>query len=280
MLPKLVVRWELAKSGRGQNDKADAKNIALYAYRHQDRLGQRHRIYQPTSPTFSKLKAMLKYRDKLLKIKLQLNNEVGEYKSMALASDENSSTEMQAIAEMKEAINEKIVIEIEKSIKQCESHLKILVKEDQRIKQRFDLITTVEGVSLLSGVYFIVATNNFKSITSSRKLACHIGIAPFQKVSGCSIKVNKGVSHFCDKLGKKMITNSTGCAIRRYGGLSPDSYRDYYERKLAEGVPEGRVLNACKNKLLHRIFAVVKSGKPYDKFHEWQPNTKKNKARA
>ena len=78
--------------------------------------------------------------------------------------------------------------------------------------------------------------------------------------------MNKGVSHFADKLGKKMITNATGCAIRKYGGL-----RTYYEGKLAEGKPAGKVLNACKNKLLHRIFAVVKSGVPYDKFHEWQP---------
>ena len=78
-----------------------------------------HRIYQPPSPSFAKLKAMLKHRDKLLKMKLQLSNEIGEYKRMALASDENSSSEMQAIAEMKEAINKKIVAEIENSIKHC-----------------------------------------------------------------------------------------------------------------------------------------------------------------
>ena len=121
------------------------------------------------------------------------------------------------------------------------------------------------GWTMLVGVYLILATKNFTNFKNARKFACQIGIAPFQKVSGSSIRVNKGVSHFADKVGKKMITNATGCAIRRYGGL-----RTYYERKIAEGKLKGRVLNACKNKLLHRIFAVVRTGVPYDKFHEWE----------
>lgn len=243
---------------RGQNDKADAKNIAEYAYRHQDKLEQSHKIYSPLSPTFSKLKSVQKHREKLLKIKLQLQNEVNEYKSI-------KTPEMLEIASMKETMNNRILEEVQQSIKGCEARLREIIKEDSAIKARFDLITTVEGVGLLVGVYLIVATKNFQSFTNARKFACQIGIAPFQKVSGSSIKVNKGVSHFADKYGKKMITNAVGCAIRRYGGL-----RTYYERKVGEGKQEGQVLNACKNKLLHRIFAVVKSGTSYDKFHEWE----------
>ena len=192
---------------------------------------------------------------------------INEYEKMAKKTAA-FSCEMSKIAELKETLNEKIIQEIEASMSKCEAQMKAIIKEDEEIRERFELITSVEGVGLLTGVYLIVATNNFKTITKARKLACHIGIAPFQKVSGSSIRVNKGVLHFCDKVGKKMITNAVGCAIRRYGGL-----RTYYERKVSEGIPEAKVLNACKNKLLHRIFAVVKSGVPYDRFHVWQPNS-------
>ena len=244
---------------RGQNDKADARNIAEYAFRHQDKLREAHKLYTPPSPTFIQLKAVQKHRNKLLKIKLQLQNEVNEYKAM-------KTPEMLEIARMKEEMNAPILAEVNRSIQKCEKELKALIKKDEEIKEQFDLITSVEGVGLLVAVYLIVATKNFQSFKNARKFACQIGIAPFRKVSGSSIQMNKGVSHFADKLGKKMITNATGCAIRKYGGL-----RTYYEGKLAEGKPAGKVLNACKNKLLHRIFAVVKSGVPYDKFHEWQP---------
>jgi len=37
----------------------------------------------------------------------------------------------------------------------------------------------------------------------------------------------------------------------------------YYERKIAEGKPEGIVFNNIKNKLIHRVFAVIKRQTPF-----------------
>ena len=39
----------------------------------------------------------------------------------------------------------------------------------------------------------------------------------------------------------------------------------YYNRKKEEGKESGVVLNAIKNKLIQRVFAVVKRGTPYVK---------------
>ena len=41
--------------------------------------------------------------------------------------------------------------------------------------------------------------------------------------------------------------------------------QDYYIRKLAEGKHTMLVLNAVRNKLIHRVCAVVKRGEKYDK---------------
>jgi len=43
----------------------------------------------------------------------------------------------------------------------------------------------------------------------------------------------------------------------------------YYERKVAEGKSKMSVINAIRNKLVHRIFAVVKRGTEYQR--EYQP---------
>lgn len=237
---------------RGKNDKTDARKIGEYAYRHSDK----YRPFETADIALKQLDAIHKERSKLLKIKHQLTLEVKEYEAMGM-------TELAAV---KKELTAETVKSIEKAMKKCRQKMKEIINENSKLKRLYGLVTTVEGVDLLVGVYLLVATGCFERFTNARKFACQIGIASFEHQSGSSLHKKTGTSHFADKLGKKMITNAAGCAIRRYGGL-----RNYYERKVKEGKSEGSVLNACKNKLLHRIFAVVKSGKPYDKFHEWQP---------
>ena len=47
--------------------------------------------------------------------------------------------------------------------------------------------------------------------------------------------------------------------IRRRGEL-----QDYYQRKVAEGKNKMLVLNAVRNKIIHRIYAAVERGEKYD----------------
>jgi len=49
-------------------------------------------------------------------------------------------------------------------------------------------------------------------------------------------------------------------AIQMKGDL-----QDYYQRKLGEGKHKMLVLNAVRNKLIHRVCAVVRRGEKYDK---------------
>lgn len=49
-------------------------------------------------------------------------------------------------------------------------------------------------------------------------------------------------------------------AIRAQGDL-----QDYYPRKVKEGKNKMLVLNTVRNKLIHRVYAVVARGEKYDK---------------
>ena len=243
---------------RGKNDKADARNIAQYAARHWERC----KPYEEPSAVFEQLTMLQKTREKALKIKLQIGSELRELEVMAVG-------QMVEIVTLKRRMTRAILEACEQTIKSCEEQMRKLVQADEEIHQQYQLLRTVEGVGLLTSVYLIVTTKNFKKFTNARKMAAHIGIAPFTQQSGTSINRKSGTSHFADKLGKKLITNAVGVAIRSYGGL-----REYYDKKTGEGIPPNKVLNACKNKLLHRIFAVVKSGKSYDPYYKWQPQKK------
>src|SRR5215216_6602284 len=49
---------------------------------------------------------------------------------------------------------------------------------------------------------------------------------------------------------------------QHYPLLPEGEFKDYYRRKVAEGKNKMSVINAIRNKLVHRIFAVIKRSSP------------------
>jgi transposase len=74
------------------------------------------------------------------------------------------------------------------------------------------------------------------------------------------IRSRPGVSQHARKRLKSLFHLGAMSAIRVQGELG-----DYYQRKVAEGKSKISVINAMRNKLIHRMYAVVKKGKKYDK---------------
>jgi transposase len=83
-------------------------------------------------------------------------------------------------------------------------------------------------------------------------------VVPFEHSSGTSIKGRHRLSYFADKELKKLLHLSAMSVIRLDGEL-----KEYYQRKVAEGKNKMSVLNAVRNKLVHRICAVVNQKRNY-----------------
>jgi transposase len=99
-----------------------------------------------------------------------------------------------------------------------------------------------------------------QTIAEPKKLACHAGVAPFEYKSGSSVRGRPGVSQHARKRLKSLLHLAAMTAIRLKGEL-----QEYYQRKVREGKNKMLVLNAVRNKLIHRLYAVVKRGEKYDK---------------
>ncbi|MEL6717346.1 MAG: transposase [Bacteroidota bacterium] len=104
----------------------------------------------------------------------------------------------------------------------------------------------------------MVHTNNFKAFESSRQLACYVGIAPFEKQSGKTLKQTAKVSKLGHQKLKALLTNGAWSVIQNDAQI-----KKYYKRKIEEGKNEYSIINAVKNKLIARAFAVVKRGTPF-----------------
>ncbi|KAA6305475.1 hypothetical protein EZS27_042872, partial [termite gut metagenome] len=107
----------------------------------------------------------------------------------------------------------------------------------------------------------IVETNAFRDFTDARKFCCHAGLAPFSYTSGSSIHSRNRVSHRADKSIKALLHMGALTAATRMEG----ELHEYYMKKVAEGKNKMSVLNAVRAKLVHRMFAVIRNNKFYEK---------------
>lgn len=85
------------------------------------------------------------------------------------------------------------------------------------------------------------------STADSRKLACYSGVAPFVYQSGTSIRGKTGVSKFANGELKRTLHMAAISSVQH----NPELH-EYYQRKVQEGKNKMSVINAVRNKLLHR----------------------------
>ena len=135
-----------------------------------------------------------------------------------------------------------------------------LVKQDNRLRELFEWITSVPGIGPATATEVIVATDEFKAINDPKKLACYAGVAPFEYKSGSSVRGKTRVNQHARLRLKSVFHLGAMSAIRMKGEL-----REYYQRKVGEGKNKMSVLNAVRNKLIHRVCSVVHRGQRYDK---------------
>ncbi len=230
---------------RGKDDKADSKDIARYSYLHRESLTKSELL----SPVLMELKNLLTYRSRLITTKKRYLT---------------SSKELHAFSRKEDATefivkgSQELLDYVKAQIKATEKQIKALIASDRILKKLYTLVSSVKGIGLIIGVQMIVYTNCFTAFSNSRQFAAYIGTAPFKKKSGSSVNVPAKVSKLGHKKIKALLSNGMMAAIRHDKEINK-----YYHRKIAEGKSKYSVFNAVKNKLISRVFAVVKRGTPY-----------------
>lgn len=240
---------QIKKAGglqRGKTDSIDAQRIAEYAYRFRDQL----RLWEPPRAVVQQLAMLSTTRQRLIAVYIQLVGPLTEQQSFVNPTfqkrlQKTCQVSLEALKKDRKAID--------KAIEQ-------LIESDEQLKALFGLISSVPGIGPATATEVLIATNEMKSITDPKKMACHAGVAPFEYRSGSSVRGRPGVSQHARKRLKSLFHLGAMSAIQVKGEL-----QDYYQRKVKEGKNKMLILNAVRNKLIHRIYAVVKRGEKYDK---------------
>jgi len=229
---------------RGKNDEIDSSDICQYAFEKRDSI----KASEPLSNQLTKLRKTLSYRDLLVRQKVSIE--------LAL-KDQQAAMDEKLFEKLMERNTEMISL-IKKQIKQLDEIIEAIIDEDESTATNHWLAQSVIGIGPVISAYLIAYTNNYECFGDARAFACYCAIAPFPFQSGTSIKKNNKISYMGHKKIKSLLSNGAKAAIRYDKELMR-----YYERKMAEGKIYGVVINNVKNKLIGRVFAVIKRQTPF-----------------
>ena len=235
---------------RGKNDKIDAQRIAEYAMRFADRLNR----WQPKREVLVQLQILIRLRERLVKSKADISRFNKD--ATRFLTKQQSALIIKGTKKPIEVMNDQI--------KKLDQDILKLLQQDDHLHRLTQLITSVDGVGIVTCSAVLVKTNEFKDIKDFKKFACTAGIAPFDHSSGKSVRGKPRVSHNAHKDLKKLLHLGAVSVISRKGVL-----QDYYLRKVAEGKNKMLVLNNIRNKLVSRIYAVVRDGVIYQKNYQY-----------
>lgn len=235
---------------KDKDDRTDSLIIAEYAMRHMDKAV----YYVSPSETVRELKALLLYRRKLEQEKTSKKVRVAELKATAAKSKSISFILRDA---------QKSIRILEKSIRDCEKQILALYDGDEDLKKSYDHLTSIRGIGIVNASAMIAYTNNFKNITTSRKLSSYYGIALFREQSGTSVNKKAMVKCYSNSMLRAYLTQAAENTIREHG-----IYHNYYRRLSERGKCHGVALNNVKNKLLHLSVSLIANDMDYEENHE------------
>lgn len=241
---------------RGKDDRKDAIRIAEYAIRYQDK----QYLYTEPDSIIQKLNSLIKSRETILNQQIAIQNQLREAKSHDKFAFEVLYQSFKQVLKTYKS-----------SLAKIEAEIEAMSNQHEAIKRNIELATSIPGVGVQTAINFIIVTNNFTLFKSAKHLACYAGVVPFKNESG-TIKKKERVSKMANLKLKRLLHLSAMSSIRAKGDL-----KEYYIRKVKEGKNKMSVLNAVRNKITHRLMAVIERGQPYVVEYEVSYQKKENK---
>ncbi len=242
-----TIKWSSGVQ-RGKSDKIDAKRLAIYAFRFQDKA----RLVTVNDPIIDKLKYLQSERELLV---------ADRAKYLAQIKDQPNFMPRTIFEEKKKRLDT-IIKSLSKAIKIIEEQVKNLINQTTCFKEQMEIMTSINGVGDQLATYMLIATEGFRKFNNPRQFCCYAGIAPFRYTSGTSQRSKSKISHRADKKAKKLLHMAALSSVK-----SNHEMKIYFNRKVKEGKNKMTVLNAVRAKIVHLIFALIRENRKYDHFY-------------
>ena len=240
----LIIKYAQVEIERLKTDRTDARKIAQFAELFQAKA----QPYEPIKAVERQIKDLFRLRKQLVKLRQQVLNFASTNLDKALPC----SLSKQCFSQMKTYLSQ--------LIKQIEKQLLSLVKSDPQIKRQHQILRSIPGIGPVTAWQLIFTTQSFRKFDSHKQLAAHIGIAPYERSSGSSVRAKNRVSN---KAYKPLKTNLTLGAIRH---IQPNMFFDNYYQYMREHKNKEHlwIINSIRNMIVKLIFDLIKRDQLFD----------------
>lgn len=244
---KISFALEGTYSFEEKTDEMDAHRIAEYAVRFEDKL----KIYQLSPNSLIALKLLRAQRKRMLKVINILEVPVNEIIQF----------ETRAHSDLLIKLQDPALTSAKASLKNIDKEIKQIINVDLELNKLFNLICSVPGVGKVIAVEILIATNGFTEFApnQAKSFARACGVAPLPKNSG-KIKRKTRTSKRSNARMKSLLTIGALSLINTKTELGR-----FYHRKKEEGKEHMSVMNAMRNKIILRVFAVVRNQTMYQR---------------
>ena len=226
---------------RTKNDKVDAGLIARFCQ------AMHPEPWTPVPPEMKRLQALARKIDALISIRTQEMNRID-------VSHES----------IRSSVRDHIAY-LDKEIGNLKNQAAIYITNDPNLKTKGDLLKSIPGIGDATIAAVLAELPMFEKCDRVQKIVAFIGLAPREMISGSSIKGKPRICKTGNSRMRKALYMPALVSIQ-YNPVICAMYK-----RLKENGKNGKVIVcAIMRKLVHIIFGILKSGKPFD------PNFKPN----
>lgn len=127
------------------------------------------------------------------------------------------------------------------------------------LKQERDLLTRIPGIGETTAAVVLAEIQSVNNFASAKQLAAYIGLSPSEYTSGSSVRGKTQLSRTGSSRLRKALYLPAVVA-KNHNPL----IRAFCERLRLRGQAKMQVIAAAMRKLVHIIYGVLKSNRPFD----------------
>jgi len=233
--PARVKAFGEAELLRNKNDKIDAKLIARFCQK------MKPTAWQPDPPEIEHLRMLGRRRDALISMRTQEINRLGN-------PDQSVHESVQ-----------KHIAFLNQEIEQITQSIRDHIDGNDDLKKKRDLLDSIKGVGDVVIEAILSETNGFARFERIEQVVAFMGLSPKEKTSGTSVK---GRPSLC-KIGSARLRKALYMPALSASRCNP-FVRALHQRLTAKSKNGMVIACACMKKLVHIMFGVLKTGKPFD----------------
>lgn len=233
--PAQVKGFAQSQLSRNKTDKADAKLIARFCQAIQPP------AWQPPPLHIRHLQAWVRRLEALQDLHQQEINRLEV-----------------SLPEIRPSIR-KMLANLDAEIEAVRKTIKDHIDQHPDLKDKAALMRTIPGVGEATVIQILAKVGDISRFQCAKQLAAFIGLNPRQHSSGSSVQGRTHLSKTGESRLRKALYLPAVVAKNRNPVVGA-----FCDRLLAAGKPKMVVVCAAMRKLVHIIFGVLKSGRPFD----------------